>query len=147
VLYTLSLSPLHPSSRIYDGLKHRVFKTNNLHFYNRLFFVKYFLIEQIVLDMVRCYSNNQYQAEITTQFYYNKTEIELKAYEVILKSGNTQTICLVPPRIDALLAERATSPVRLTSKLSSCQSQLLAGAWSHRLACSHLYGTLTCHHQ
>jgi hypothetical protein len=103
VLYTLSLSPLHPSSRIFDGLKRRDFKTNNLLFYN-WFFVKYFLIEQIVLDVVRCYSNNQYQAGITTQFYYNKTEIELKAYEVILKSGSTQPIyfSLVPPRIDAL---------------------------------------------
>jgi hypothetical protein len=80
-LIALSLSPLRPSSRICDGLKWKVPKRNNLLFYNR--FVKYFLVEQIVLDMVRFYPKNQYQAGITTQFYYNETGIELKKIEAI----------------------------------------------------------------
>jgi hypothetical protein len=76
-------------------------------------FVKYLLMEQIVFDMVRCYSKNQYHVGIATQIYYNETQIVLNLFEAILKSGNTQPIylSLVQQRIEAPLAEFASSPV------------------------------------
>jgi hypothetical protein len=132
---------LHPSSRIFDGLKRRDFKTNNLLFYN-WFFVKYFLIEQIVLDVVRCYSNNQYQAGITTQFYYNETQIEL--IEEILKSGSTQPVylSLVQPRIETPLAEFASSLVRPPLEVVVMLESTPRWRLQPPSACSHLCGTL-----
>jgi hypothetical protein len=69
-------------------------------------------MEQNIFDMVRRYSKNQYQVGITTQFYYNETQIEL--IEEILKSGSTQPVylSLVQPRIETPLAEFASSLVR-----------------------------------
>jgi hypothetical protein len=69
-------------------LKQTIFSTTP----TRLCFVKYFLIEQVVLVTVRCYSKNQNKAGITKQFYYNETEIELQTFEAILKSGSTKPI-------------------------------------------------------